>query len=212
MTMARSTPEPSSFMPQTKAAIVSKPAINRRAQEEYRRVQIETASPTRLVVMLYDGAIRFCTLGLEAMREHNFEAQNTYLIRVQKIIGEFMSALNQKEGGDVAENLARVYAFMLEQLVSANLYDRPKPVETVLTMLRDLREGWVAIDSGSAQTTLAVAAAPPAKPDVAPTPLMAAAALSAVRQPLPQRAPIKSALMPPPPTGPQVSRLGDRSA
>lgn len=205
--MAMATPQPSQapLTPNSKAPASISPAINRRAQEEYRRVQIENASPTRLIIMLYDGAIRFCTLGLEAMRERNIEAQNTNLIRTQKIITEFMSSLNQKEGGEVAENLSRVYTFMLEQLVTANLYDRPKPVETVLAMLRELRESWETIET-SAQNGSAPSA-PGVKPPSGP-----AGAQAVVRPPMVPRIQARPNLNPTSPTSPQVSRLGDHRA
>lgn len=113
---------------------------------KYRQTQAETASPTQLVVMLYDGAIRFLCQAREKMGASDLEARHTLLLKSQKIIAELMSSLDMKQGGEVAANLQRLYGFMLQQLVEANLRDDPKPIEQVLTMLRELRASWAEVD------------------------------------------------------------------
>ncbi|MCS6776022.1 MAG: flagellar export chaperone FliS [Chloroherpetonaceae bacterium] len=124
----------------------------RLAPRQYQQVQIETASPTRLIVMLYDGALRFCTLALEAMQARQLEAQNNYLIKAQRIIGELMSSLNREAGGEVAANLFRLYTHILQQLVQANLTDDPALIESAIQALRELRESWAQVDLMMAQS------------------------------------------------------------
>src|SRR5262249_12837580 len=123
-----------------------------------------------------DGAIRFCSLALEAMQARDLEAQNTNLLKAQRILGELMSSLDRKVGGDMAGNLFQIYSHMLEQLVNANLYDQNEPVERVLEMLRDLRATWQELDrlasqaqspEPSAQAILSQEGASP-PPDVVP--------------------------------------------
>lgn len=121
-------------------------ANGRQPHRHYQQAQIETASPTRLVVLLYDGAIRFCSRALEAMQTKDLVAQNTNLIKAQKIVGELMASLNKETGGEVAENLTRVYIYLLEQLVDANLHDRAESAERALILLRELRESWAEVD------------------------------------------------------------------
>jgi flagellar protein FliS len=113
---------------------------------QYQRAQIETASPTRLVILLYEGAIRFCQLALDAMSKGDLAVQHSSLLRAQRIVAELLSSLNREKGGDVAENLARLYTHMLEQLVLANLHDHTKPVHAVQSMLRDLRASWIEVE------------------------------------------------------------------
>lgn len=134
--------------------------VTRQAHRQYQQTQIETASPTRLVVLLYDGAIRFCSLALEAMKARHLEEQHTNLIKAQRIVGELMGSLNRDVGGEVASNLFRVYTHMLGQLVQANLHDQPEYVVEVLAMLRDLRETWAEVDRVTAQTNGAVSSEP----------------------------------------------------
>jgi flagellar protein FliS len=108
----------------------------------YRQAQVETASPAQLLVMLYDGAIRFLSIAREKMESRDLESRHTNLIKAQKIIAELLSSLDMKRGGEVATNLQRVYTFMLQQLVEANLNDKIAPIDEVLGMLRELRESW----------------------------------------------------------------------
>lgn len=127
----------------------------RQPHRQYQQSQVETASPTRLVVLLYDGAIRFCARAMEAMQARDYQEQNTNLLKAQRIIGELMSSLNKETGGEVAANLLRVYTYVLEQLVEANLHDRADLIEGVLGLLRELRETWAEIDrlAAGGQTT-----------------------------------------------------------
>ncbi len=113
---------------------------------QYQRAQVESASPTRLVVLLYEGAIRFCRIAQQAMRNQEWETQNTNLVRAQRIVGELLASLNRGGGGDVASNLANIYAHMLAELVEANLYDKPEKLDHVLSLLSEMRASWVEID------------------------------------------------------------------
>ena len=101
----------------------------------YRQSQVETASPAQLVVMLYDGAIRFLTVAREKMASGEIEARHANLLKAQKIVAELLSSLNLKEGGEVAENLQRVYTYMHGELVDANVNDRLEPIDDVLHMM-----------------------------------------------------------------------------
>jgi flagellar protein FliS len=128
-------------------------AVNRGAMQQYQRTQVETASPTRLVVLLYDGAIRFCHKAQEAMRKGELETQHINLIRVQRIVGELIGSLNREAGGEVATDLNRVYTYLLEELVKANLYDKPEILDHAMWVLGELRASWVEIDQmGSSDT------------------------------------------------------------
>ena len=98
------------------------------------------------MVLLYEGAIRFCRLAQEAMRKRDLETQNTNLIRAQRIVGELLASLNRGAGGEVAANLSNIYAHILEELVQANLYDSPEKLHHVLTLLSEMRGSWVEID------------------------------------------------------------------
>lgn len=109
-------------------------------------MQVDTASPAKLVVMLYDGAIRFLKQGQAAIQQGNREKQNHYLVRAQQILTALMGALNLEEGGEIARNLMALYQFMHEQLVLANLEDDASRVQQVCRMLESLREAWAQVE------------------------------------------------------------------
>jgi flagellar protein FliS len=122
----------------------------------YQRTQVDTASPAKMVVMLYDGAIRFLKQGQAAMQQGDREKQNHYLVRAQRIITELASSLDMEAGGEIAQNLMALYQFMHEQLVMANLQDDVQKVQKVCEMLQSLREAWaqveIAVREASPQT------------------------------------------------------------
>lgn len=116
------------------------------AAEVYQRMQVDTASPAKLVVMLYDGAIRFLKQGQAAIQQGDREKQNRCLVRAQQILAALMGALNLEEGGEIARNLMALYQFMHEQLVLANLEDDANRVQQVCRMLESLREAWAQVE------------------------------------------------------------------
>ena len=118
----------------------------RRAQRQYQQAQVETASPTQLILLLYDGTIRFCSLGLEALQARNYEEKHNYLIKAQRIVSELMVSLNREAGGEVAQNLFNLYVFTHEQLVRANMEDDDALLKNAIQTLSDLRESWAEVD------------------------------------------------------------------
>jgi flagellar protein FliS len=113
--------------------------------DRYLETAVETASPARLIVMLYDGAIRFINEAAYAMQQRDYETQNAKLQRAQKIFAELISSLDFDKGGEIAENLFRLYTYMYNQLVEANINDDAARLEHVVGLLCELREAWDAI-------------------------------------------------------------------
>lgn len=109
---------------------------------QYQKTQAETANPVQLVVMLYDGAIRFLTIAREKMLSGELEARHIHLIKAQRIISELLATLDREKGGDVAANLSALYGYMMKQLLEANLQDQVEPIDEVVNMLRELRASW----------------------------------------------------------------------
>jgi flagellar protein FliS len=126
--------------------------------ERYLETAVETASPARLIVMLYDGAIRFINEAAYAMQQRDYETQNTKLQRAQKILAELISSLDFDKGGEIAENLFRLYTYMYNQLVEANINDSCDRLEHVVHLLSELREAWDTIATES-ETQVALPAA-----------------------------------------------------
>jgi flagellar protein FliS len=113
---------------------------------QYRQNSVETATPTRMVVMLYDGAVRFLAQALPAMRAHQYDQQSLNIGKAQAIIAHLRDTLNFEVGGAVAGHLNSVYVGLFDALTDANIHDKPERVEQVMEVLRELREAWVEVD------------------------------------------------------------------
>jgi len=112
----------------------------------YKSASVQTASPGQLVLMLYDGALRFMTQAQEGFviqntRERN-EAINNNLIKAQNILAELQSSLDMKVEGEFPKTMFRLYDFMIRQLQSANIRKEAEPIKVVYGMLKDIRDAW----------------------------------------------------------------------
>lgn len=110
---------------------------------QYQNNQILNASPEQILIMLYDGSIRFCRQAMHAMDEEDRVAQAEKISRAMAIVGEFSNTLDHEVGGQIAEDLDALYAYMIRELISANLKNDRKSLETVEGLLVGLRETWV---------------------------------------------------------------------
>ncbi|MFD2671983.1 flagellar export chaperone FliS [Marinicrinis sediminis] len=124
-------------------------------QQKYQQNQAQTASPDKLLIMLYDGAIRFVKLGIEGIEQKNIEKANTFLCKAQSIIHEFIGTLNFDI--PISQNLLQIYEYMLHQLIQANMKKTKGPAEEVLQQLIELRETWVQASAQSRAESTAFA-------------------------------------------------------
>jgi flagellar protein FliS len=110
----------------------------------YKEIQIKTANQIRLIVMLYDGAIRHINLAMDAFVEghRRYDAINNHIIAAQDILSELMASLDFEKGGVLAKNLFSLYSFMTRRLLEGNLKKDAAPLAEVKKLLGDLREAW----------------------------------------------------------------------
>jgi flagellar protein FliS len=120
-----------------------------RIAHEYQKQNVNGASPLQLVIMLYDGALRFMEAGKHAMANGNLDKQNYYLQKAQKIIVELMSCLDMEKGGDIAKNLFALYGYVMNELVRANIEDKADAIDRSIKVMSDLRESWSEIEKAS---------------------------------------------------------------
>lgn len=106
----------------------------------YQQTSIQTATPAQLLLMLYDGAIRFSRIGIEAIKQQKYDVANENLCKVQDIVREFMVTLDKDS--PIAAQLMPLYDYFLHRLVEANMEKKIEPVEEVLTHLQELRQTW----------------------------------------------------------------------
>lgn len=112
------------------------------AGNAYKSNEVMTAPKKKLVIMLYDGAIKNLKLSKLAMAENSIEKANNAIIKAQNILAEFMSTLNFDDGGDIAVNLMSLYQYMYDRTIRANIEKDPEIVDEVIGMLEELRDVW----------------------------------------------------------------------
>jgi flagellar protein FliS len=121
-----------------------------RGVNAYAKVGLETsvisASPHKLIVMLYDGALVAIKSAASHMAAGHIAEKGAAISKALDIINNGLRAsLDKKGGGDIAENLDSLYVYMSERLLAANLNNAPAMLEEVRTLLLDLRDTWVQI-------------------------------------------------------------------
>lgn len=115
------------------------------ANNEYKNNQVMTAPRKKLLIMLYDGAIKNLKLAKISFETKDTERINKYLIKAQDIIIELMTTLNFEFGGQIAESLYSLYEYLYNRLVRANIDKDEGPIEEVIRFLEELRDTWAKI-------------------------------------------------------------------
>ena len=106
----------------------------------YANNKIMTASPAELTLMLYEGAIKFANLAIEAIDANDIQKAHNNIMKVQRIIEEFQSTLDHKY--PVAKDFDEVYNYLLMRLREANIKKDKDIMEEVLKHLRTMRDTW----------------------------------------------------------------------
>lgn len=110
------------------------------AYAKYNNSKILTASPAELTLMLYDGAIKFCNIAIMGIEQNDIEKAHVNIRKVERIVEEFRSTLDRKYA--VAEDFDRVYVYLLQRLLEANVKKDKAILEEVNMHLRSMRDNW----------------------------------------------------------------------
>jgi flagellar protein FliS len=111
----------------------------------YQEAAIATQGKGRLIVLLYDGAIKFMKLAIKELEAGNYEAKGRYIGRAQDIINELNAVLDMNAGGEIAAGLRKLYCFMNGRLSEANTKCDPQMIREIITLMEELNQGWKAI-------------------------------------------------------------------
>lgn len=121
----------------------------------YKEVKVKTASQGRLIIMLYEEAVRQIDKAVAGIEQEpkDFELINGAIIKAQDLITELMVSLDFDKGGDIARNLFSLYMYFNRELMEANFRKEPGALPEIRTMLDDLRGAWEEIleKNGNAQ-------------------------------------------------------------
>lgn len=110
------------------------------ALNAYQKNSVETASKEKLLLMLYDGLVKFIKQGITGIEENNVEKANTNLVKAQNIIAEFMSTLDMDKGGEISRSLMLLYDYLHRRLIEANIKKDAEIAKEVLGFAEDLKE------------------------------------------------------------------------
>ncbi len=110
------------------------------ARSQYQEMEVQT-TPGRLVVMLYEGAVRFLQGAHDAMLRNDMPARCYNLGRAQNILGHLMSTLDMR-AGKISEDLFAIYRYCVERLLQANVEDRADHIMEVIELLSSLKISW----------------------------------------------------------------------
>ena len=116
-------------------------------QNAYKKASVNTLDQTKLIIMLYDGAIKNASFAVEHMKSGQIEKVHDCLIKTKNIVTELMATLNMDRGGDIAKNLQSLYSYMFSQLIEANMNKKTEPVVIVIDLLKELRAACTQINS-----------------------------------------------------------------
>ena len=126
---------------------------NKNPYDQYKETQVNTANQGKLIVMLYDGAIKFLNIAVDNLgTPKTYDIANTNIIKAQDIITELLLSLNMTEGGEIAKNLFDLYMFFKKQLLDANIAKNADIIKPVISNLTELRGAWDQISGNEAKT------------------------------------------------------------
>lgn len=110
------------------------------AYAQYNNSKVLTAAPAELTLMLYDGAIKFCNIAIDAVEQKNISKAHTNIIKVENIISYLRNTLDMKYA--VAKEYERMYDYIQKRLVEANLKKDAGMLKEINGHLHEIRTTW----------------------------------------------------------------------
>ncbi len=112
------------------------------AQNHYQQMEIKTADPFELILIIYRGALKNLTEALEHMEAGRIEQRVGAINKSVELIAELKSSLDFEQGKHIARSLDQLYTYMLKRLTEANLRQDPEPLREVIKLMRTLESAW----------------------------------------------------------------------
>lgn len=109
---------------------------------QYQKTQVTTASRERVLLMLYEGAIRFTKQAQAALKQKKIAEKGKYISKATAIVSELMATLDFKTGGQIAVDLENLYVFMIDKLIEGNIKNDPESLQVVEQLLMTLYDAW----------------------------------------------------------------------
>jgi flagellar secretion chaperone FliS len=109
----------------------------------YQKTQVTSSNPEKILIMLYDGAINFTKIALDKMSKGDRAGKGKYIGNAQAIIAELMNTLNHDAAPVIAKDLERLYIYIIDEYIAANISNVPKHLEHVVRILTMMRDTWL---------------------------------------------------------------------
>ena len=111
--------------------------------QKYQNQAIQTASREKILLLLYEAAIKFTKKAITAAETKDIAGRGENIGRAYDIIMELNNTLDHKIGGEIAKNLEQLYMFITERLTQGNIKNDPQPLREALKIMETLYSGWV---------------------------------------------------------------------
>ncbi|WP_186646953.1 flagellar export chaperone FliS [Fluviispira vulneris] len=116
--------------------------MNSKAFKAYQATNVTTAKPEKVLLMLYEGCIKFVRLAKTKMVEKKIAEKGKNISKALAIISELINTLDHEVGGQLSADLESLYIFMMDKLIEANMYNKVEDLEVVEKLLMTLFEAW----------------------------------------------------------------------
>jgi len=119
----------------------------------YKQTGVKTATQGKLIIMLYEEAVRQLNTALslfkteDSIEAYNIEKLHKATVKTQEIITELMVSLNMNAGGQLAHNLLALYMFFNQELLDATIHHKKSKIHFVRDKMAELKDAWVQADS-----------------------------------------------------------------
>ena len=116
--------------------------MNKLGANQYKQMAVKTANRGQILIMLYEGAIQHIKRAMVALDKKDLVTKGKSIVKAHDIINELLNTLDFEVGGQVAIDLERLYNFITEQLIKANLENSKEALESAQKVLETLLSGW----------------------------------------------------------------------
>ncbi len=120
--------------------------------QKYKNTSVLSASREQILLMLYEAAIKFTKLGLQAIENKNIAERGKNIMRAYDIVAELQVSLDHKVGGDLPKQLDQLYTFILDQYAKGNISGDAEALKSSVKILENLYDGWKQVIDGMKKT------------------------------------------------------------
>ncbi|MFH2131336.1 MAG: flagellar export chaperone FliS [bacterium] len=116
-----------------------------KSNQAYKKAAVTTKDQGTLILMLYDGTIRYLKIASNKIRKKDLEGAHNAISKAKAIISELMTSLNTEDSGRVGSSLKSLYVYMFNRLIDANIQKNASYIDEVCELMSELRDGWLAV-------------------------------------------------------------------